>query len=337
MPRLSWKALMRRSPLTDPRALVSSLVFHGLLLGVASMLAFSAAAPVLSEAPAALSGEIEPVDNRAPQEGGGSPGELGGQGLVEALPRADGVAQEGSTRDPSADALLSEILPAPTAAEAQRALPGPQITGLGILPGPGLGGGGGSGGGSGGGVGRGIGPGTEFFGAREHARSFTYVIDCSGSMATRNSLEVAKRELLNSLSQLPPDAHFGVIFYNLRAFDPIDPQGRPTLMLATAANKELVRRKLIPVVPDGGTEHMLALRAALSLHTEVIYFLTDADLMSHSDVSEVLAQSGATRIQCIEFGRGSDIGGSGPLKRLASASGGTYRYIDVMNKFSKPR
>ena len=28
----------------------------------------------------------------------------------------------------------------------------------------------------------------EFFGARDHAHSFAYVIDCSGSMATRNSL-----------------------------------------------------------------------------------------------------------------------------------------------------
>jgi hypothetical protein len=185
-------------------------------------------------------------------------------------------------------------------------------------------------------VGRGIGPGTEFFGAREHARSFTYVIDCSGSMATRNSLEIAKRELLTSLNQLPPDAQFGVIFYNLRAFNPIDPHGQPALMAATVANKELVRRKLIPVIPDGGTEHMLALRAALSLHTEVIYFLTDADLMTNSDVTEVLSQSGATRIQCIEFGRGTDIGGSGPLRRLASATGGTYRYIDVI-KFSRLR
>src|SRR5918993_522688 len=84
-----------------------------------------------------------------------------------------------------------------------RSLPGPQSGGVGVLPGPGLGGGGGSGGGSGGGVGRGVGPGTEFFGARERAGSFAYVIDCSGSMATRNALDVAKRELLGSLGQLP--------------------------------------------------------------------------------------------------------------------------------------
>jgi hypothetical protein len=333
---LSWKALMSRSPLTDPRSLAISMVFHAVLFGLASLVALSAVVPPAPELPGALSGEIEPTDNRAPQEGGGNPGDLGGQGMVAVLPRADGTVQGGSTRDPAADALLAEILPVPPTTEAQRALPGPQITGLGVLPGSGLGGGGGSGGGSGGGVGRGIGPGTEFFGAREHARSFTYVIDCSGSMATRNSLEIAKLELLNSLNQLPPDAQFGVIFYNLRAFNPLDPRGQPTLMAATAANKELVRRKLAPVIPDGGTEHMLALRAALSLHTEVIYFLTDADLMTNSDVSEVLSLSGTTRIQCIEFGRGTDIGGSGPLRRLASATGGTYRYIDVI-RFSRLR
>ena len=137
---LNWKVLMRRSPLTDPRSLVSSLVFHGIVLAFASLVALSAVVPVVSELPGALNGEIEAVDNRASRDGGGSPGELGGQGLMEALPRADGRAPGDATRDPSADALLAEILPAPPTAEAQRALPGPQITGLGILPGPGLGG-----------------------------------------------------------------------------------------------------------------------------------------------------------------------------------------------------
>ena len=36
-------------------------------------------------------------------------------------------------------------------------------------------------------------------------------------MATRNALDVAKRELLASLDQLPPDAQFAVVLYNLRA------------------------------------------------------------------------------------------------------------------------
>ena len=208
-------------------------------------------------------------------------------------------------------------------------MPGPQTTGMGLVPGSGLGGGGGSGGGSGGGIGRGIGPGTEFFGAREHGRSFAYVIDCSGSMATRSSLEVAKRELLSSLNVLPPDARFSVIFYNLKVRVFTDPGGQQGLMPATSANKARVQDQLRTVAPDGGTDHMLALRTALGLKPEVIFFLTDADLMSNNDVNEILAEAGGTRIQAVEFGRGSDLGMETPLRRLATTTGGTYRYIDV--------
>src|SRR5262249_23396473 len=79
---------------------------------------------------------------------GGSPGDLGGEGIVPVVPSAEGVAATGRTRDPAADALLSEILPAPATADAsQQALPGLQTTRLGVLPGSGSGGGAGSGGG----------------------------------------------------------------------------------------------------------------------------------------------------------------------------------------------
>jgi hypothetical protein len=327
-----WKGLSGRSPLTDPRSLGSSFVFHVILLIVASLAALSVAVPAAPELPRALRGELDSVDNRAAKDGGGGPGELGGEGLIEALPAANGLASRGEGLNPATDALLAEILPttSPTDA-AQRALPGPQTSGLGVLPGPGIGGGGGSGGGSNGGVGRGVGPGTEFFGAREHAGSFTYVIDCSGSMATRNALDVAKRELLSSLGQLPPDATFGVVFYNLHATTLADLQGRRGLMPATTVNKTRVRSQLDAIVPDGGTDHMLALREALSRHPEVIFFLTDADLMSSSDVAEILAEAGKTRIQAIEFGRGPEVGSSGPLRKLATTTGGSYRYLDVTN------
>src|SRR5262249_3128839 len=147
----------------------------------------------------------------------------------------------------------------------QRALPGPQTGGQGLIRGSGSGGGGGIGGGSGGGAGRGIGPGTQFFGARDHAHSFAYVIDCSGSMATRNSLEIAKREMLASISQLAPDAQFAVIFYNLQTRLLSDPLGHTGLMPATMTNKARVHTQLETVSPLGGTDHMLALREALKL------------------------------------------------------------------------
>src|SRR5207237_7635914 len=167
------------------------------------------------------------------------------------------------------------------------------------------------------------------------AQSFAYVIDCSGSMANNNALGVAKRELLASLDQLPPDARFGVVFYNLRATIFADAQGRSGLMGATSTNKARVRTRLAEIVADGGTDHMLALRAALAMHPEAIFFLTDAALMTPRDVEEILAEAGAARIQAVEFGIGPDLGEPEPLRKLATSTGGSYRYIDVTT-FAKP-
>src|SRR5262249_29799472 len=150
-----------------------------------------------------------------------------------------------------------------------------------------------AGAGSGAGSGSPGGPGTEFFGAHDNARSFAYVIDCSGSMATRSALQVAKSELLASVGRLPPDAHFAVIFYNLQARILSDPTGWKNLMAATTANKSWVKTQIASIAPDGGTDHMLALHKALQLSPEVIFFLTDADLMTNNDVNAILGEVGS--------------------------------------------
>jgi hypothetical protein len=150
-------------------------------------------------------------------------------------------------------------------------------------------------------------------------------------MAMQNSLEVAKRELLSSLSQLPPDARFSVVLYSLDARVLSDPAGKQGLMPATSSNKLRVQEQLRTIPPFGGTDHMLALRTALTLKPEVIFFLTDADLMSESEVDKILTESHGCRIQAVEFGRGRDLGTNTPLRRLATTSGGAYRYIDTMS------
>lgn len=338
MRKLTNPISLGESPLTDLRSLGGSALFHVLLVLLASLTALAVPLPsVSSSRPKALYAEFDPVDNRAdvpssPGQGGGNPGEMGGIGSIAFVTSTDGTKPRDASRDPAADALLAEILPhpQPKASESlQRALPGPQTTGQGLIPGSGLGGNEGAGGGSGGGAGRGIGPGTQFFGAREHAHSFAYVIDCSGSMATRNSLEVAKREMLASISRLPPDGQFAVIFYNLQAKMLADRDGRRGMMAATTVNKSRVQTQLATISPDGGTDHMTALRTALALKPEVIFFLTDADLMTNGDVNEILREVGSTRIQAVEFGRGTELGQRTPLGRLATTTGGSYLYIDV--------
>ncbi len=336
--RLHWRVLrLGETPLTDPRSLGGSAFVHVLLVALALLTVQNVSILRTRETAPTLKGEIDTVDNRADAskpvgDGGGSPGEMGGLGSVAFVAPAAGNDPEGPGPDAAADALLNEILPrkAELPDDAlRRALPGPQTTGIGLVPGPGLGGGGGAGGGSGGGVGKGIGPGTEFFGAREHAHSFAYVIDCSGSMALRSSLIVAKHELLASLNQLPPDARFSVIFYNERARVFSDPHGQQGMMPATAANKVRVRTQLQGVLPDGGTDHMVALRTALGLKPEVVFFLTDADQMDDNDVNHVLTEVHGSRIQAVEFGIGPHIGRQTPLNRLAVTTGGSYRFIDV--------
>ncbi len=203
-------------------------------------------------------------------------------------------------------------------------------------------------------------PAVTFFDARDRARSVVYAIDCSGSMATRHALDVAKRELLASLGQLPAEARFAGIFHNLKARILSDDQGHRGLMPATAANRERVLAQLAGITPDGGTDHLTALNAALALKPEVIFFLTDADLMTDGDVDEVLTDMGRpprpegntdrdsrlrlqgffaqfrpasrvqqTRIHVIEFGRGPEGAPPAPLRRLAEATGGSYTYLDV--------
>jgi hypothetical protein len=294
------------------RAIGGSTLFHAALLLLASLTVITVALPRDPTDRRVLRGEIGPVDNRARtiQEAGGSPGALGGEGRSE----SDDVTQ-----------LLEEVLTPLTSTDLPRWLRPRGELGRGVQAGPGPGGGGGEGGGSGGGVGSGVGTGTEFFGTKETANSYVYVIDRSGSMANRDSLEVAKRELLASLDPLSEQCRFAVVFYDTQA---VFADGA-TLKPATLESKSRLHARLATILPDGGTDHKTALLAALKLQPEVVFFLTDADLMTESEARDIQEKAGASRIQAIEFGVGPNVGQSKPLRQLALGTGGSYRYLDV--------
>ena len=189
-----------------------------------------------------------------------------------------------------------------------------------------------------------LGPGTgkartSLFGIVGEGYKFVYVFDRSGSMggSGRNALRAVKAELLASLENLDTVHQFQIIFYNEKPviFNPTGTPGR--LAFATDQNKERVRRFINTIVADGGTEHEDALKLAVKMHPDVIFFLTDADdpKLTRSQLDSIQRLAAGITIHAIEFGPGPKPEGKSFLAVLAEENGGQYTYVDI-SKSSSP-
>ncbi len=197
--------------------------------------------------------------------------------------------------------------------------------------GSGGGGGGGGRGGAGGGDGTGLGE-TTFFDIAAKGSRFLYVLDRSGSMYDHNAIRAAKEELIASLSGLEQTQQFQVIFYNQSFIELRHNDERPGMQWATEINRTLARQFISSIQPDGGTDHVPALKKALRYQPEHLFFLTDADQpqLSARELHEIKTLNGGrTRIHCVEFGKGPELAADNFLKKVARDNGGTYRYRDV--------
>lgn len=177
---------------------------------------------------------------------------------------------------------------------------------------------------------------TRFFNAEDVGKSFIWIVDRSASMSHRDALGLAKREIVTNLDILAPETRFQVIFYNT-AFNMIPSPGNK-LLPASTGNLSRAKSFLKEVAATGGTEHNPALLAAFKLQPEVIYFLTDADMMTDRDVEMLTKVNRKSRppatIHTIEFGNGPRLSSNKPLRRLSALNDGTYSYINV-EKFTK--
>ncbi|QDU63008.1 hypothetical protein Pan216_38820 [Planctomycetes bacterium Pan216] len=173
---------------------------------------------------------------------------------------------------------------------------------------------------------------TSFFDVQASGSTFVYVIDRSASMMRRDALERAKRELIASLGLLDRDDRFQIVPYNSEFEWMPAESGRWTRSSGDAIKG--AKEYLSTVDPDGGTEHREPLLAALRLRPEVVYFLTDADLMSEADVDRVTRANRKNKrpavIHAISFGEGERPSDDPPLRRLAAENNGTYRYVDLL-------
>jgi len=173
---------------------------------------------------------------------------------------------------------------------------------------------------------------TSMFGIRDQGRRFVYVIDSSGSMYGA-PIRVARAELIASIQSLTRSQQFQVIFYNRRpSLMKLRGDSASQLYRATDHNRAAARNFIYREIPQAGTNHMPALRQALKLNPEVIYFLTDAKepRLHAADLAEIARiNQNRARIHCIEFGKGGDLGLDNFLRKLSRQNQGTFRYRDV--------
>jgi len=176
---------------------------------------------------------------------------------------------------------------------------------------------------------------TYVFGLAGVGNKFVYVFDRSASMAGYEGrpLSAAKREMRRSIDKLERSNQFQIIFYNDRTsvFNPDHPRP-PRLLWGDDSTKSAADRYIQTIAADGGTRHLAALKLALGMSPDVIFFLTDADdpQLTTQELAEVLKWNyAASQIHAIQFGAGPDPGGDNFLKRIARQNRGSHTYVDV--------
>ena len=174
---------------------------------------------------------------------------------------------------------------------------------------------------------------TSVFGVTGTGTKFVYVFDRSGSMEGYGGrpLASAKRELIGSLREMNETCQFQIIFYNERpkVFQPN--VGTPRLVFGNDSSKQEAVDFVYGINATGGTRHLDALRVALGMKPDVIFFLTDADepRLSEGELQRVSSLNRGATINTIEFGYGPQHDSNNFLVRLAKQNGGQHVYVDV--------
>lgn len=301
-----------------------SIIFHIAALGVMYQLVFPyVAAPHEVEHAVTFAQVVGDIDAKgtAPIPPNSAPPE------EFPTPATTNTATLDTVRSPSPTALNPStggalVMAGDLLSEVTGGLGGPSMPGIPVI---GLGSGSaGSGGDSGPpGVSIGGGGGVNFFGLQSSApgvRSIVFVVDRSASMM--ETFEAVRQELRRSIGALRRSQKFHVIFYN--SGEPIE---NPPMKLVSAidANKRAFYDFLDTISPNLGTRPERALRQALALEPDLIYFLSDGAF--EPEVAERLKEwnrGGRTKIYTIAY---LDPEGRHLLEAIARQHGGEFKFV----------
>jgi len=176
---------------------------------------------------------------------------------------------------------------------------------------------------------------TTLFGISGSGSRFVYVFDRYDSMNGFGGrpLRAAKSELIRRLRTLTDQQQFQLIFYNDKP-SPFKLAGLPLQMISGEESYlQLAENHIRSIQAFGGTEHESALKMALRMGPDVVFFLTDARIprLSNSELRDIksLADSVGATVHAIEFGPEPAPPGDSFLRTLAAMNLGEYRYINV--------
>jgi hypothetical protein len=170
------------------------------------------------------------------------------------------------------------------------------------------------------------GSGGDFFGMRASGRRFVFVVDCSRSMNHAHESEAGTRlgrlkmELTRSIGSMGPDMQFFIVFFNDRVY----PMPASSMQVASPRSQEVFLRWMTTIPADGNTDPRDALRFALRLRPDVIYFLTDGRFPTMIGNDLLKLTQPHTAIHTLALGKRS---GEEVLKAIAAHNRGRYRFI----------
>lgn len=164
----------------------------------------------------------------------------------------------------------------------------------------------------------------EFFEIQGKGRKFTYVVDCSGSMAGAPFTK-ARRELLRSVEALKSGQSFFVIFFDDGAYPQFYPHDSDGMLRATAVNKARARQWINAfMAPGGGTDPRVALIRALALQPDAIYLLSDGEFDATIADQVRMQNHKRVAIHTISFiTREAEF----LLQQIARENNGSYRFV----------
>lgn len=180
-----------------------------------------------------------------------------------------------------------------------------------------------------------------FFGHSVRGNHIVFVIDRSMSTGGEGNLTLPliRAQVRKALAGLGDVQRFELVLYSdaPRLYNPAGSRGK--IAFANDDNKERALAFLDSVRSHGNTDHLPAMRLALELRPDVLFWLTDGDepRLSREELDQIRAWATGIRIYTIEFGVGKEPQSPGFLKTAALENGGKYQWVDLVQALKEWR